>query len=242
MASRLPSFIAQRGLIPGLKLYLHLKSGAKTPISLPWLKHPVYFRSGGDAKIFEQIFIDREYEFPISFEPKTILDLGANVGYAALYFTNRYPATQIFSLEPESRNFEQAQLNTQLYPNIQLVKGAVWHEPSMINLVDPGLGEASFMVEAGSGLNNVKAFSISEIMDMMKIATIDILKMDIEGAEKNLFETNYQSWLPRTKMLMVETHDRFREGCSKAVYDAISQYHFSQGQRGENLVFINKEL
>lgn len=242
LGSRLPSYIGQRGLVQGLRLYSHFKRNLKTPIKLPWLKHAVRFRGGGDAKIFEQIFIDREYEFPISFEPRSIIDLGANVGYAALFFANRYPGAQIFSLEPESSNFEQAVLNTKLYPNIRMVQGAVWHEPAMINLVDKGLGEASFMVESGPGQNDIRAYTCAEIMEMMQIETIDILKIDIEGAEKNLFELNYQSWLPRTRVLMIETHDRYREGCSQSVYDAIGQFNFSKDQRGENLIFCNLDL
>lgn len=243
MGSRLPFFIKQIGPVQGFRLYGHFKSGSKSPIRLPWLKHPVYFRGiGSDAKMFEQLFINKEYDVPVSFQPKTIIDLGANVGYAALFFANKYPAANIFSVEPDTSNYETAAKNVAPYKNVQLVKGAVWHEPATINLVDKGLGEASYMVEPGEGANTVRAYTIKEIMDLMQADTIDILKIDVEGTEKELFEHNYQEWLPRTRLLIVETHDRYKKGTSKAVFKAVSEYNFSLELSGENLVLYNQDL
>lgn len=56
--------------------------------------------------------------------------------------------------------------------------------------------------------------------------TIDILKIDIEGAEKQLFESNYENWLPKTKIIMVETHDRMIPKCSYTVMKTINDYNF----------------
>ena len=52
-------------------------------------------------------------------------------------------------------------------------------------------------------------------MSRYGIEFIDILKLDIEGAELEVFETS-ESWIGKVGMLAVETHDRFRPGCSKA--------------------------
>jgi Methyltransferase FkbM domain len=72
--------------------------------------------------------------------------------------------------------------------------------------------------------------------------TIDILKLDIEGAEKKVFESGYEQWLPKVKVLIVELHDRMRSGCSETVFKAVSQYSFSNEIRGENHIFFNKDL
>jgi hypothetical protein len=42
--------------------------------------------------MFEQIFYTKEYDINVPFEPKIIIDLGANVGFASVYFANRFPA------------------------------------------------------------------------------------------------------------------------------------------------------
>ena len=78
-------------------------------------------------------------------------------------------------------------------------------------------------------------------MKQHDMAYIDILKVDIEGVEKEVFEGNYQYWLPKTRCLMVELHDRLTCGSSKMVFKAISEYEFAYAQSGENLVFINMD-
>jgi hypothetical protein len=64
---------------------------------------------------------------------------------------------------------------------------------------------------------------------------VDILKLDIEGAELELFGPGCEQWLPLVDILIVELHDRFRSGCSRAFYKAITNFNFRQEVRGENL-------
>jgi hypothetical protein len=76
----------------------------------------------------------------------------------------------------------------------------------------------------------------------MNITTIDILKIDIEGAEKEIFETNFENWITNTKVIIVETHDRYKKGTSKAIFNTIGKYDFSLELSGENLVLVNNNL
>ena len=69
----------------------------------------------------------------------------------------------------------------------------------------------------------------------------DIVKLDVEGSEKEIFSENYEGWLPKKKVLIVELHDRMKKGCRKAVFQAISRYDFSLQVAGENLVFTNNQ-
>lgn len=243
MSSRLPKYISKLGFIDGCKLYIAVKNQKETCIQLSALKHKVWFRGiFSDYAIFEQIFIEHQYHLPLEIKATTIFDLGANVGYASVYFANKFPNAKIFALEPETNNYTVAQKNTANYPNITLVKGAVWNESEDVNLVDSGFGEAAYMVEKGLGNNVVRGYTIDEIMKLMNITTIDILKIDIEGAEKEIFETNFENWITNTKVIIVETHDRYKKGTSKAVFNTIGKYDFSLELRGESLVLINNNL
>jgi len=243
MASRLPQFRKTLGFVTGYRLYMHFKSKSQRPIRLPFLQHPVYFRNiGSDAKMFEQIFVNKEYDVKIPVAPQVIIDLGANVGFASVFFANRFPNAKIFAIEPDESNYATAQKNLAPYKNVQLVKGAVWHKSQTINLVDKGYGVAAYMVEEGTGKNEVKAYTIKEIMEIMNTATIDILKMDVEGTEKELFESGSGEWLPVTKVLITETHDRYKPGTSRAVFNAVGKYDFSLELSGENLVLYNNNL
>jgi FkbM family methyltransferase len=243
MSSRLPKYICELGFIDGFKLYIAVKKQTETCLQLSALKHKVWFRGiYSDYAIFEQIFIEHQYRLPLDINATTIFDLGANVGYASVYFANKFPNAKIFALEPETNNYAIAQKNTANYSNITLAQGAVWNKSEDINLVDKGFGEAAYMVEKGSGNNVVRGYTIDEIMNLMNITTIDILKIDIEGAEKEIFETNFENWITNTKMIIVETHDRYKKGASKAIFNTIVKYDFSLEVSGENLVLINNNL
>jgi len=69
-----------------------------------------------------------------------------------------------------------------------------------------------------------------------------ILKIDIEGAEKELFKANYKKWIDKVDVLIIELHDRFKPGCSATFYPVIESYDFVQYASGANLVYIRKAL
>jgi hypothetical protein len=86
------------------------------------------------------------------------------------------------------------------------------------------------------------AICIPTIMKQQGWPVIDLLKIDIEGSEKEIFSTNYEAWLPQVRMLLVEVHDNMQMGSSAAVFRATSQYNFSFDMKHENLIFINQDL
>jgi hypothetical protein len=59
--------------------------------------------------------------------------------------------------------------------------------------------------------------------------------MDIEGAEKDVFTSNYESWLPKVKVMIVELHG---QGARDAFYNAVKDENFVKFEQGENLVCI----
>jgi FkbM family methyltransferase len=243
MKSSLPNFLKSLGVVEGLKLFAQYKLKIGKPLRFSFLKHPVYLRKiKSDVRMFEQIFVNKEYDINIPFEPKIIFDLGANVGYASVLFANRHPHAKIYALEPEDNNFAIAQKNLEPYKNVTLIKGAVWHTSEDISVVDKGHGEAAFMIEKGKSEKSVQAFTINEIMRLAGVAEIDILKIDIEGSEKEIFEQGFEAWIPVTKLIIAETHDRYKPGTSKAVFSAIGKYNFSLEISGENLILYNNDL
>ena len=105
---------------------------------------------------------------------------------------------------------------------VQVVEGAVWWEPTTLALDDHG-DKSGIQVRAGEG-GGVRALTIPELAGKQKI---DILKLDVEGAEKELFEHD-PAWLANVGVLMIELHDRFKPGCSKALYSALVRHDFRE--------------
>lgn len=225
--------------------YFKMKTGNWNNFKLKKLKHPFSIRDNPyDFATLEEVVLKEEYDIELSFEPRTIIDGGANIGLTSIFFANKYPDAQIVSVEPEAGNFQMLRKNTKQYPNISLLNAGIWNRNTNLTIVDTGKGHNSFTVEELSvpTKNSIEAISIVDILHERKWKTIDILKLDIEGSEKNVFEKNYESWLPSVKVLVIELHDRIIDGCSETVFEALANYDFSREVKGENYIFINKDL
>ena len=105
------------------------------------------------------------------------------------------------------------------------------------------MGEWAFMVERDKDTKNksIKGITISNILDKYSFDYIDILKLDIEGAEKEVFSINYQKWLNKVRILIIELHGRMKKGCESTFYSAIKKYDFNIYFKGENIILIRKE-
>jgi FkbM family methyltransferase len=178
-----------------------------------------------DVVTFEQIFLRQEYRFDAKTSPRTIVDAGANIGLSSIYFANRFPRSTIIAIEPHEGNFEMLKRNAMPYDNVIAIRGALWHENARVHLVDPGVGEWGFMTQDsndvqdrfGAVLEGVRGMTIDTVMKEHGIDHIDLLKMDIEGAEREVF-SNSSSWLGKVDALIVELHERMKSGCNRSFY------------------------
>jgi FkbM family methyltransferase len=210
---------------------------------LPGVTHPLYFRCNtSDILNMKHMFAQREYDFPVKSPPKTILDIGAYCGYAAVFLSRRFPKARIFSVEPCSENFQILCANTLPYKNIRKVNAAVWSHATRMNLTDRISGHWGSIFGEGSGDGSVQAYSVAELLDMAGWSSADYIKIDAEGAEiEALSAPTATSWIPNAAVLTVETHDRFKPGCTDAVRAALPPTRFREGRVGEYLMFTNLE-
>src|SRR5574337_2146831 len=139
------------GLWAGMRVLLtsfFAKRGKLISYKIPGIKHPVHMRAKtSDEYTFRQIFLNKEYEFSYDGAPKSIIDAGANIGLAAIYFANRYPDCRIICLEPESTNFTLLETNINRYPNITGLKAGLWSKKTYLKIKDEGLGNWGFTVQ-----------------------------------------------------------------------------------------------
>lgn len=237
-------YIHHFGFIRGLMIFnsLYVRKKGKATVRIPGVKKPVYLRRAtSDIKAFEQVFLDKGYNYPFEFEVKTIIDCGANVGLASVFFINKYSKAKIIALEPEKGNFDIAKQNVLQYPDITILQNGVWHKNAFLEINDRfKTGNWGFICTETEtpGASGVQAVSINEIMKTYKIDEIDILKIDIEGSEMEVFSQGYETWLPKTKAIMLEIHDCIRKGSSRSVFSALLQYDFSVYHIDETLVCI----
>jgi tRNA G46 methylase TrmB len=98
--------VGVHGLVSAIKGKI-TKTPTLLKIDRPDIKFPFYLRvPSSDVETFEQIFIRQDYNFDVKKSPKTIVDAGANIGLASLYFASKFPNSNIVAIEPEESNFE----------------------------------------------------------------------------------------------------------------------------------------
>lgn len=199
-----------------------------------------------DIRVFKQIFVDNEYDsLNLPETAKTIIDLGANIGLPALFFIKKFPTSRIVAVEPDAVNFLIMEKNLEKFSkSISSLQAAIWPTDGEVSLVEEdddhsSLGAWGYRTEASNGNSglSVIAVTIPTIMKQYNMDFVDILKVDIEGAEYELFEKNYEDWIDKVGLIIIETHDRFKPNSEAMVRKALNGRFDELPMKGENLFF-----
>jgi FkbM family methyltransferase len=220
---------------------VHLHLADPVAVRLPGIIHPVWVRPGtSDVSTFDEVFLSREYDLPFAdFAPRHILDLGANVGYASLYFNSRWPDAAILAVEPELANLILLKRNTSRYLSIATLRGAGWSRPAQLSFENPQADANAFRVtdaEHGSGDASIRAYTVAQLLDRLECDRGALVKMDVEGAEAEILRGDV-GWLDRVDVLVIELHDRLAPGCGEALFAALAGRRFRVEIMGANLAF-----
>jgi FkbM family methyltransferase len=204
-----------------------------------------------DVMVFTDIFIRGDYNSPeLPESVRTIVDLGANTGLSTVFFGLKYPAARILAVEPDPENFSLLEDNTVgLGPRVELREAAVWTRDGAIGLQSMNadgqpLGAWGIQVREaaiGAGDRAAPCFKLSTLIQDACFGVVDILKVDIEGAERDVFAAESGEWLHRVDLLIVETHDRLMPGCESAVRRALEPGFRELRPCGENLLFRRRD-
>jgi FkbM family methyltransferase len=233
------------GLLLAIKARLSGKE-AQVSFLVPGLSHSVHLRLGtSDVPLFWEIFLYSQYAWEHPRNPKVIVDAGANIGLSSIFYAQVYPQARIIAIEPEPSNFEILRKNTTAYSNITVVHAALWSGNREVTVFDVGAGRWGFQTgEAGEletsrshGL--VRGVTLDTLMKENGIDWIDLLKVDIEGAEKEVFASSI-AWIDRVGAIAVELHDRFKVGCNDSVSTATKHFEL-RCQRGETSFIVREE-
>ena len=90
-----------------------------------------------DIAVFLEALVDSQYQWEYPVCPRTIVDVGANIGLSTILYANKYPKARILAVEPEPSNFEMLKKNTEPYSNITAVRAALWKEDCDLQIFDP---------------------------------------------------------------------------------------------------------
>jgi len=141
---------------------------------------------------------------------KTIIDCGANIGIASLYFASIYPAARIYSVEADPENFAILKSNTMGEPRIFPIHGCIVTTPEdtvLFNNLGPAWSRKLASGDTISGKISVPAITLDALLAKHEIDRVDLLKMDIEGAEREVLSKG--DYLGTVQHVIAELHDDY---------------------------------
>lgn len=224
------------GLWRGLRVFWSLHflldrqpPGAFLQVQIPGLRTAIHLRPrDSDRDVFEQIYIDQHYELGLNLNATLILDCGANIGISTLYFAARYPEAAILAIEPDSEAFDVLRINTSAYPNVTPVKAALWGCHAPLAIVNPETPSWEHRVDVTEAVPEalLRAVTMHDLLKFSGAARISLLKLDVQGAEKTVFDEGCHPWLERTDVIMLELHDLEVPSCGRTVFRELVKYDF----------------
>jgi FkbM family methyltransferase len=219
-------------------------------------KFKVHIRkNSSDIGVMYQVIIKNQYGAVSDLIKKmqgksirTIIDGGANIGLATLHFKKNFPAAHVIALEPDESNYKMfiKNIHCNELKGITPLKAGLWKSRKQLRVIrNIGDGrEWAFGVEETQveDKDTVTGYGIMDLVNDNGWDTIDLLKIDIEGSERFLFEEDraVSEFLSRTRFLAIEIHDQFVSRTK--IINLLEANNFTHFQSGELTIAFNKSL
>lgn len=159
------------------------------------------------AFAWEQIFLNECYRFESACKAPRIIDCGANIGLASIYWKTRIPGARITAVEADpmifsymAKNFLAAGID-----DIECLNEAIWHESGELEFTSHGADGGAVTSPADSALGGTIRVKARPLPELLADEPVDLLKIDVEGAECQLL-IGRQDWLTDVRRVFVEYH------------------------------------
>lgn len=155
---------------------------------------------------YRQIFEQDLYSFRPQVSHPLIIDCGANIGLAVIYWKRQYPAARIVAFEPDPNVFEALAWNCKQLEieDVQLLNKAVWNQEGELSFCPDGADAGHLAYQDLNAAQSSMQVGTLRLRDYLN-EEIDLLKLDIEGAEIEVLR-DCQDLLHNVNHLFVEYH------------------------------------
>ncbi len=213
-------------------------------------------KNSSDLMVFKQIIMHEEYLNVINIikskniKINNIVDLGSNIGLSAIFFNTHFPHAKIISVEPDPGNYETLQTNIKNnnISNVEFLNAGVWYTNTQLNIEQNFRDKKDWSItvkevdHASLDKNSIRGITIENLMHQYSLETIDLLKIDIEGAERFIFDEKISSiqFLNNVKVLAIELHEEYVDRVQ--FENNLIKYGFSLFHSGELTIGVNTSL
>lgn len=212
-------------------------------------------RFSSDPACVVQCFAERQYQpacdilASLGESHPVIIDAGANIGCASLYIASRFPNGLVIALEPDEANFSLLEENARRNPglSIQPVRAGLWGQagrlaPSKTAYRDGRAWARQFKIEADDVAGATPAKTVPSIMKDHGLPLVHLLKIDIEGAEYEVFADPEAclDWLPKVAVIAIELH--YEPARQLTVIQLLERAGFDCSRMGEVVLAVNRMI
>ena len=214
-------------------------------------------RYGSDYGVFYQVLQQKQYaplvdllhQYVPGHSVRYVIDAGGNIGLSSLFFARQFPNAQIITLEPDQDNMRSLLRNLALNKLEKVIplQVGLWHVNEQL-VLDRSTGDQeawAFSVKKAvqqprPGTDTIAGVTIDHLLEQHGWPGIDVLKIDIEGAEHEIFNDKAQvkRMLSRVKFLAIEIHGP--EDVKENMVRQIEESGFSCFHSGELTIGVNK--
>jgi len=177
---------------------------------------------------FHEIFVQRGLAFHTTNATPRILDCGSNIGLASLYFKRAYPGARItaYEADPDLCAMTARNLQRNGAGDVEVVQAALWTANGRVTF--RAEGSDSGMIDGLAGVVDAKGISVPSLRlrDVLERERIDLLKLDIEGAECAVLE-DCEPVLDRVNAIVMDLHEFDpRDRQSPRVFECLTRSGF----------------
>ena len=177
---------------------------------------------------YREFFVwDRYRDFNLS-DCKRVIDIGASVGLFTKYMLNK-GAQEVYSVECDERSIRALISNFSFYDNVHIVPKAVYSEEGEVQLYykedNPLVNSldivgSEFSTHTSPLSKTVQAITLDSLIKSTQWDQIDLLKIDIEGSEWEVFKSTPDHVFGMADRILLEYH-----WPSGRLQDIISRMH-----------------
>jgi FkbM family methyltransferase len=184
-----------------------------------WHGRDVFYRSGTtDPLVLQQVLLKSgrkaEYYLPPRFHPDLILDIGSNIGASILYFHKQFPAARIIGFEPHPETFQVLKKNVTGLDSVTVLNCGLGAADARATLPGESVNFGAFSTKGrrhGTGQSRpmieCEVRRLDNVLRDLSIDKVDLIKIDCEGAEADVFAGLSPQILERCQWIVGELHD-----------------------------------
>lgn len=186
-----------------------------------------------DIYMIGEILYEQPYRLHHQLPTKpVVIDAGANIGIATLWFRAIYPDAEVHCFEPASDNFDLLRRNVAGLPGSHCMRAALGAAEGEVRLEMPG-GHSDNRIIAGvtnADMEVVQCTTGAAYFERSGLDRVDLLKLDVEGYEIEVVR-GFGTALPRVQAIVGEVHERLVD--QRAFYSLLEKSGYSIVARTE---------